>query len=177
MLLSPRPHLPFILPLLFFSHSASLLNSALTSALPKTTTKESRSLAVPGRSWALVPAELEVQPISQRAEGRPKFCFCCLTHGAWLPLCVLSRQGMCTCIVCFTLAHGLGSCHGTPRATLHMSALVLVLVWCWGSWDPGYRHPVSRVGSQPANIRLFTHMCAQARWLCLLCPVPRGLHT
>lgn len=56
-LLLPPPHL-----LSFFSHLASLLNSALTSALPKTTTKESRSLRVPGQSCTLVSAESGVRP-------------------------------------------------------------------------------------------------------------------
>lgn len=94
-------------PTLFLSHSASLLDSAWTSALPKTTTKESRSLVAPGWSWALVTAESGVRPISQRAEGRPKFC-----------------------------AHGLTMQLGSPHGILEGGAVVCTRTVCLhtGSW-------------------------------------------
>lgn len=124
-----------------------------------------------------MPAESGVQPLSQGTEERPQFCAHCLTNGAGLPPVFLGGEECAH--VCWVFAHWLtGQGRGpAPRATLHTSVLVLVLVRRWGPRDLGRTHPGLGVQSQPANTCLFTHMCAQARQLCLLRPVSRGLHT
>lgn len=87
---------PFSSPssLSFFSHSASLLNSALTSALPKTTTKESRSLAVPGRSCAPVSAESGVPPVSWAEERDAPNCAAALRMELARPVFLGGRVSM-----------------------------------------------------------------------------------
>ena len=164
MLLPPPSH-PFILPFssspylrsLLFSHSASLLNSALTSALPKTTTKESRSLAVPGWSWALVLAELGVQPLSQRTGTPPILCSLPYTW-SWAPPCILGGRTACTCVLGVrTLADG------AREGTLHREQLSTHLPWS-RSWS-GVGVPgtwATHTQSCECEVSLQIHICTHA---------------
>lgn len=110
----PLPSFPFIplfpsLPCfsVFFSLTQPLLNSALTSALPKTTTKESRSLAVSGGAGPWCQLSQGVRLLPWRAGRHPKLCACCFVSGAGfppLPRILWEAHIPCVC----TLAHQQG---------------------------------------------------------------------
>lgn len=158
----PRaPSLPFILSLhlptslsLFFSHSASLLNSALTSALPKTTTKESRSLAFPGWSWVLVPAESgDAAHLSENRRSCHSLCPC-LANGAWSPRVLKGRVGVHTRPVS---VHWLPD--GARLGFLHpwQHSTCLLWSWCCVGIQRSEVHTLCPVNGKPACKYTFIH--------------------